>query len=99
HRRRRRERERSRECAVVDPPVGILPSEALLHESGKYPPSAFYTLLQRMSPRLSGAIHANEMRALTTKMKFRGDVSRGMNRSPQRDGQGKGTSMPLYPSI
>jgi len=32
-------------------------------------------------------------------MKFRDDVSRSMNRSPQRDGQGKGTSMLLYPSI
>lgn len=28
-------------------------------------------------------------------MKFCGDVSRGTNRSPQRDGQGKGASMPL----
>ncbi|KYN05663.1 hypothetical protein ALC62_03456, partial [Cyphomyrmex costatus] len=74
---RKRERERERWCATVDPPVGILP-EALPHESGKYPPSTFYTL---------------------KKMKFRGDVSHGMNRSPQRDGQGKGTSMLLYPSI
>lgn len=29
------------------------------------------------------------------KQKFRDDVSHGMKRSPQRDGQGKGTSMPL----
>lgn len=29
------------------------------------------------------------------KMKFRGDVSHGTKRSSQRDGQGKGTSMPL----
>ncbi|EGI61573.1 hypothetical protein G5I_10137 [Acromyrmex echinatior] len=97
HSEREREKERESDSAIVDPPIGILPA-ALPHESDKYPPFAFYTLLQRMSPRLSGAIHANEMRALAKKMKFRDDVSCGMNRSPQRDGQRKGTSMPLYPS-